>query len=79
MMDKLVFEYQNRPCYPLLQEDFGMTDVYNLYFYKDGAGEPKNLGYIEERLIDTALWFYMLEKTIDLVVVRDGKIVQTLP
>jgi len=77
-MDKLIFEYHNRPRYPLLQEDFGMTDVYNLYFYKDGAVEPKNLGYIEEKLLDTALWFYMLEKTIDLVVVRDGKIVKTL-
>ena len=77
-MDKLIFEYQNRPLYPLLQEDFGMTDVYNLYFYKDGAEGPKNLGCIEERLLDTALWFYMLEKTIDLVVVRDGKIVKTL-
>jgi hypothetical protein len=78
-MDKLIFEYQNRPRYPLIQEDFGTADIYNLYFYKDGAGEPKNLGYIEERLLDTALWFYMLEKTIDLVVVRDGKIIKTLP
>ena len=77
-MDKLVFEYQNCPRYSQLEEDFGMTDIYNLYFYKDVAGEPKNLGYIEERLLDTALWFYMLEKTIDIMVIRDGKIIQTL-
>ncbi len=77
-MDKLVFEYQHRPRYPHSKEDLGTTSVYNIYFYKDGAGEPKSLGYIEEGLLDTALWFYMLEKTIDLVVVRDGKIVKTL-
>lgn len=77
-MDKLVFEYQNRPRYPLLQEDFGMADTYNISLYKEGAAEPKNLGYIEERLLDTALWFYMLEKTIDIMVIRDGKIIKTL-
>lgn len=77
-MDKLVFEYQDRPRYPHLKDDFGSTSIYNIYLYKDGEDEPKNLGYIEEKLLDTALWFYMLEKTIDLVVVRDGKIVKTL-
>ena len=78
-MDKLVFEYQNRPRYPLLQEDFGMADTYNISLYKEGEEEPNNLGYIESRLLDTALWFYMLEKDIDIIVMRDGKIIQTLP
>ena len=78
-MDKLVFEYYNCPRYPLLQEDFGMADTYNISLYKEGEEEPNNLGYIEERLLDTALWFYMLEKDIDIIVMRDGKIIQTLP
>ena len=78
-MDKLVFEYQDCPRYPHSKENLGTTSIYNINFYKDGAGEPKNLGYIEERLLDTALWFYMLEKDIDIIVMRDGKIIQTLP
>ena len=77
-MDTLVIHYINRPRYPQLEEDFGMIAGYDLIMNKED-GQEINLGFIEERLLDTALWFYMLEKTIDIVVVRDGKIVQTIP
>jgi positive regulator of sigma E activity len=55
-----------------------MIAGYDLIMNKED-GQEINLGFIEERLLDTALWFYMLEKTIDIVVVRDGKILQTIP
>lgn len=70
-MQAVILEKSDRQLYASQGEGCSKEPGYHIW-YQGSNNESYLLGYVEERKLDTALWFYMQEDGLA-VVVQDGE------
>ena len=71
-MDTIILEKSERQEVAAQGERYSKFPGYTIWINYGETNNSFYLGYVEERLLDTALWFYMQEDNLAVVVV-DGE------
>ena len=71
-MDTIILEKSERQEVAAQGEKYSKFPGYTIWINYGETNNSFYLGYVEERLLDTALWFYMQEDNLAVVVV-DGE------
>lgn len=71
-MDTIILEKSERQEVAAQGEGYSKSPGYTIWINYGETNNSFYLGYVEERLLDTALWFYMQEDNLAVVVV-DGE------
>lgn len=72
-MDTIILEKSERQKVAAQGEGYANYPGYHIWYQGGGTGDSYYLAYVEERLLDTALWFYMQEDNLAVVVVDGDK------
>lgn len=72
-MDTIILEKSERQIHAAQGEGYSKHPGYHIWYQGGGTGDSYLLGYVEERFLDTALWFYMQEENLAVVVVDGDK------
>ena len=72
-MDTIILEKSERQEVAAQGEGYSPHPGYTIWIQYGGTKDSFYLGYIEENKLDTALWFYMQEDNLAVVVVDGDK------
>ena len=72
-MDTIILEKSERQVVAAQGEGYSQHPGYTIWIQYGGTKDSFYLGYIQERQLDTALWFYMQEENLAVVVVDGDK------
>lgn len=72
-MDTIILEKSDRQIHAAQGEGYANYPGYHIWYQGGVTGDSHYLAYIESRLLDTALWFYMLEDNLAVVVIDNDK------
>lgn len=70
-MDTIVFEKSERQMHAAQGEGYANYPGYHIWIKYGRTRDMHYLAYIEERLLDTAVWFYAKEEDLA-IVMQDG-------
>ena len=70
-MDTIILEKSDRQMHAAQGEGYAKYPGYHIWIKYGRSKDMYYLAYIEERLLDTAVWFYMQEKDLA-IVIQDG-------
>ena len=71
-MDTIILEKSDRQIHAAQGERYSKFPGYHIWIQYSGTKDNYYLAYVEERLLDTALWLYMQEDNLAVVVI-DGE------
>ena len=72
-MDTIILEKSDRQEVAAQGEGYSKSPGYTIWIQYGGTKDNYYLAYVEERLLDTALWFYMQEDNLAVVVIDGDK------
>jgi hypothetical protein len=72
MKDKIILKYVERQNHAAQGEGYSKSPGYEIWYQERGTDEMLFLQFIRKDLLETALWFYMQEKELD-IYIDDGK------
>ena len=72
-MDTIILEKSDRQEVAAQGEGYSKNPGYTIWIQYAETNNSFYLGYVEERLLDTALWFYMQEDNLAVVVIDGDK------
>lgn len=73
-MDKIIFEYAEHQKHAAQGGGYSKYPGYEVWYKEDGVDELLWLAFVRYDLLDTALWFYVQEDDLEVIVMKDETI-----